>query len=92
MGGAKGTQAGEGSSVDAVAEEVAGPCPMCGAVNTLLPFQALPCRHVFCYYCIRSNTEADIGFKCPLDGVRVQGMRGWPGRRVAARGPGKAGG
>lgn len=53
------------------------PCPVCGSQQLLLPFEALPCRHVFCYYCLRSNCEADVGFACPLDGSRVEAMRRW---------------
>ena len=52
-----------------------GPCPVCACAEILLPFQALPCSHVFCYYCIRANCEMDRAFACPKDGKRVQSIR-----------------
>jgi peroxin-2 len=59
-----------------------GPCPICGVHEMLVPFVAYPCRHVFCYYCLRSHTEADQGFCCPVDGQRVDSMQ-----RYAVRAP-----
>ncbi|KAG1675900.1 hypothetical protein FOA52_001557 [Chlamydomonas sp. UWO 241] len=56
-----------------------GPCPVCASDEVLVPFAALPCAHVFCYYCLRANCEADAAFACPLDGVRVDAMRRWAG-------------
>ena len=52
-----------------------GPCPFCGVREILVPFVALPCRHVFCWVCLRAQCEADIEFACPLDGQRVSAMR-----------------
>ncbi|KAF6263305.1 Pex12 amino terminal region-domain-containing protein [Scenedesmus sp. NREL 46B-D3] len=52
-----------------------GPCPICGVHEVLVPFVAYPCRHLFCYYCLRSHTEADQGFCCPVDGLRVDAMQ-----------------
>jgi peroxin-2 len=48
---------------------------VCGARDVLLPYVALPCRHIFCYYCLRSNCAADAAFACPVDGVRVRGLQ-----------------
>ena len=56
-------------------EGSAGPCPCCGSQDLLLPYVALPCRHVFCYYCLSSQCAADQVYACPLDGVRVRAMR-----------------
>jgi peroxin-2 len=52
-----------------------GPCPICGSQEVLVPFVAYPCRHLFCYYCLRSHTEADQGFCCPVDGQRIDAMQ-----------------
>lgn len=51
------------------------PCPVCGCEEPLTAVVALPCRHRYCYYCLRSHTQADPGFACLLDGVRVAAMR-----------------
>jgi hypothetical protein len=55
--------------------QVVGPCPICGAQEILVPFVAYPCRHVFCYYCLRGVCEVDQQYSCPLDGQRVEAMQ-----------------
>jgi peroxin-2 len=52
-----------------------GPCPICGSQEVLVPFVAYPCRHLFCYYCLRIHTEADQEFCCPVDGQRIEAMQ-----------------
>jgi peroxin-2 len=52
-----------------------GPCPICSTSEILVPFVALPCRHVFCYYCLQSHCNADSDFPCPVDGVRVDALQ-----------------
>jgi len=54
-----------------------GPCPVCGTKEMLQPVVALPCRHVFCYYCLSASCTADRWYECPLDGVRVAAMKRW---------------
>lgn len=54
-----------------------GPCPICTSTEILLPYVALPCSHVFCYYCLRANCEADEAFACPVDNVRISAMQRW---------------
>ncbi|GIL45013.1 hypothetical protein Vafri_2409 [Volvox africanus] len=66
-----------------------GPCPLCSSDDPLTAVVALPCRHIYCYYCLRSQTEADTGFRCPLDGVRVAAMRRVTGKLATGRGPGQ---
>jgi peroxin-2 len=75
------------AAADAAAEEGAaddydppGPCPICGLREIAVPYAALPCRHVFCYYCLRAHCEADAAFECPVDGRRVAAMRRFDGR------------
>ncbi|GIL76324.1 hypothetical protein Vretimale_5869 [Volvox reticuliferus] len=76
----------------AAAAAAAGPCPLCGSDEPLTAVIALPCRHTYCYYCLRSHTQADSGFLCPLDGLRVAAMRrakgGYPVRGRVAGGEG----
>ena len=54
-----------------------GSCAICNAHDIAVPFQAVPCKHVFCYYCLRTNCEADKQFECPLCAVRVSAMQRW---------------
>jgi len=61
--------------------EPPGPCPICGLREIVVPYAALPCRHVFCYYCLRAHCEADTAFECPVDGVRVAALQRFDGRR-----------
>lgn len=81
--------AGEQDHQAGVPPAPAGPCPLCGSTELLLPLVALPCQHVFCYYCLRSNCAADKDFECPWDGQRVEAMRRW---RPAQRARGAAAG
>ncbi|GFR50535.1 hypothetical protein Agub_g12805, partial [Astrephomene gubernaculifera] len=50
-------------------------CPVCDTPDMLTAVRALPCGHPFCYYCLRSHTQADPGYCCPSCGVRVAAMR-----------------
>ncbi len=90
--GAKGAgrSSGDGDGGEGGEEAVQGPvrCPVCGDEDILTAVQALPCRHVFCYYCLRSSTAADVRYCCPLDGVRVGAMRRWGGGKGAGAGAG----
>ncbi|KAI8469203.1 MAG: Pex12 amino terminal region-domain-containing protein [Monoraphidium minutum] len=70
--------------------EPPGPCPICGLREIAVPYVALPCRHVFCYFCLRGHCEADAAFECPVDGVRIGALRRYGGR--AARGGRHGGG
>uniref|UniRef100_A0A8C1WKH0 Peroxisome biogenesis factor 2 n=1 Tax=Cyprinus carpio TaxID=7962 RepID=A0A8C1WKH0_CYPCA len=44
-------------------------CAVCGEWPTM-PHSA-GCKHVFCYYCLKSHTIADICFTCPKCGVQI---------------------
>jgi peroxin-2 len=74
--GTPGDAASEGAEFDPP-----GPCPVCGLREIVVPYVALPCRHVFCYYCLRGHCEADTAFECPVDGVRVAALRRYGWRR-----------
>jgi hypothetical protein len=57
------------------ADSKPGPCPLCGDEDPVAPVLALPCRHAFCYVCLRSASAASPRFACPVDGVRVAALR-----------------
>lgn len=50
------------------------PCGICGTAEILAPYEAQPCGHVFCYFCLRSHVMADEEYQCPSCLVRVVGM------------------
>ena len=54
-----------------------GPCALCGAQDIIVPFSAVPCGHTFCYYCLRTNCEADFKFQCTVCDEKVAAMRRW---------------
>ncbi|DBB13024.1 TPA: hypothetical protein ACH3X3_005760 [Trebouxia sp. C0006] len=54
-----------------------GPCAICAAHEITVPFCAVPCKHTFCYYCLRTNCEADHHFTCPTCSTRVDAMKRW---------------
>ncbi|MEW5300009.1 MAG: hypothetical protein WDW36_002973 [Sanguina aurantia] len=65
-----------------VGEHPSSPCPLCGSTELNVPFVALPCLHVFCYYCLRASCLAEpASYCCPRDGVRVVAMKRWKGGR-----------
>jgi hypothetical protein len=68
-GQGEGQGQGEGRGAD--------PCPICSTEEMVAPHEALPCGHVFCYYCLRAHCEAERQFQCPLDGRKVVAMRRW---------------
>lgn len=58
-----------------VAAAPGGPCGICGEREPLLLYAAQPCGHAFCYYCLRSQTAADVEYCCPLCAARVEAMQ-----------------
>lgn len=50
-------------------------CGVCSSGTMPQPYAAEPCGHLFCYYCLRSRTEADRQFVCPLCRKRVSAMK-----------------
>ncbi len=83
-GGGKGGTEAATAAAGAAQELPRHCCPICASTDVLLPFRALPCQHVFCYYCLRANCEADVGFCCPLDGSRVAAMARLSARATVA--------
>jgi len=45
-------------------------CAVCEQSPTLP--HCIGCRHVFCYYCIKSNVLADPNYRCPKCGLQIQ--------------------
>jgi|AntRauMFilla1563_2_1112583.scaffolds.fasta_scaffold41289_1 hypothetical protein len=43
---------GAGGHGDSTPRSQSNMCPICGTLPRV-PFVASPCRHVFCYYCLR---------------------------------------
>lgn len=48
-----------------------GRCGVCGAGRPVMPFVALPCRHVYCYACLAVGMEKEARFSCGRCGVAV---------------------
>jgi peroxin-2 len=63
-----------GTSSSSIAQQL---CALCGASEINVPYSALPCKHRFCYYCLRARTLSDPAYKCPQCGVRITAMRRW---------------
>ncbi|XP_057454343.1 peroxisome biogenesis protein 2 isoform X2 [Lotus japonicus] len=38
-------------------------CPICQATPTI-PYVAIPCHHIYCYYCLRTRCAAAPSFRC----------------------------
>ncbi|KAG2422371.1 hypothetical protein HXX76_016096 [Chlamydomonas incerta] len=88
---AKGAGGAAGARKAAASSPANTACPVCGSSDMLTAVVALPCRHVFCYYCLRAHTAADVAYACPLDGMRVAAMRRLrPVAAAAAAGTGGA--
>jgi peroxin-2 len=51
--------AGEQGGPASLAAAVAAGCPCCGASPAVQPHVAIPCHHVFCYYCLSGNRLAE---------------------------------
>ncbi|KAK9677076.1 hypothetical protein RND81_11G120100 [Saponaria officinalis] len=49
-------------------------CPICQASPTV-PFVALPCRHRYCYYCLRTRCSASPSFRCARCNEPVTAMQ-----------------
>lgn len=56
-------------------EDVLIQCKICQRQDVIFPYAAQPCGHVFCYYCIHSNTLADSQYECPACFVRVDALK-----------------
>eukprot|EP00898_Chlorokybus_atmophyticus_P000262 jgi/Chlat1/1236/Chrsp115S00752 len=46
------------------AELPAAACSICFTNPARTPFESVDCGHMFCYYCVRANCEADRFFRC----------------------------
>jgi len=65
-------------------------CPLCGAQPIVVPCVALPCEHVFCYFCLRSATSEDPRFLCPTCSGEVKAISPWASERSLGASPGAA--
>ena len=83
---------GGAAAGQAVSGGIGGPgeaaaCGICSVPEILAPYEAVPCGHRFCYYCLRSQCLGDAQYCCPLCLVRVEAMQ-----RVVLRVPDGGGG
>jgi len=46
-------------------------CPVCRHVPVETAYLALPCRHRFCYYCLKQSCMIDSGFTCTRCGTVI---------------------
>ncbi|XP_021736896.1 peroxisome biogenesis protein 2-like [Chenopodium quinoa] len=59
-------------SSDSATDEIA--CPICQG-SPSIPFLALPCRHRYCYYCLRTRCAASPSFRCTRCSQPVTAMQ-----------------
>jgi hypothetical protein len=50
-------------------------CPICEACPIITPYMALPCCHVYCYYCLRTRSLSDRNFKCSRCSISVVALK-----------------
>lgn len=46
-------------------------CAGCGVGRPVMPYVALPCRHVYCYVCLAVSMEQEANYSCKRCGVTV---------------------
>ncbi len=52
-----------------------GTCPVCEAYPITTPFMAIPCGHLYCYFCLRTRTLADANFRCRRCSTNVVALK-----------------
>jgi hypothetical protein len=52
-----------------------GTCPVCEAYPITTPFMAIPCGHLYCYFCLRTRTLADANFQCRRCSTNVVALK-----------------
>ena len=50
-------------------------CVYCSTTEALIPIQALPCKHTYCYFCLHSSLLQDSSFECPACGEYIQNSK-----------------
>lgn len=49
-------------------------CPECGRTDIVMPYSAVPCDHIYCYYCLRAlGVRGNV--VCQVCGDRVTSMQ-----------------
>lgn len=64
-----------GSAVSPEGGAASSVCGICSSSAILQPYAGQPCGHYFCYYCVRSRTEADAHYKCPICQTRIEAIK-----------------
>lgn len=50
-------------------------CRICNASEAIMPYSAQPCGHIYCYYCLRASTLADVEYSCPTCGLKIDALK-----------------
>ena len=50
-------------------------CPICEACPITTPYMALPCGHLYCYYCLRTRSLSDRNFKCSRCSISIVAIK-----------------
>jgi len=52
-------------------------CPICNSHPITIPYILYPCRHKYCYICLRNAVENDISFHCITCGMKLVSSMPW---------------
>lgn len=61
-----------GSPLSSLPEDA---CAICEAQPITTPYMALPCGHLYCYYCLRTRSLADRNLKCLRCSVNIVALK-----------------
>ena len=62
-------------------------CAVCGRGVCVMATLALPCLHVFCYYCVASHVRGEAVWRCPTCRVVVTDVTPWAAALAPATTP-----
>lgn len=51
------------------------PCVFCSSRQAIMPIQASPCQHTYCYFCLHSLLLQDPSYECPSCGEYIQSSK-----------------
>ena len=58
-----------------VSNAIMSGCQICKRKDAVIPVIAHPCSHLFCYFCLRSQTEHEPGYRCPICDEVITSMK-----------------
>eukprot|EP00249_Psilotum_nudum_P009451 c21942_g1_i1 orf=474-1574(-) len=50
-------------------------CPICEARPITITYVALPCEHLYCYFCLRTRCIANLSYRCARCNTQVVAMK-----------------